>query len=139
MSKAGEVKIAASTEDYTKVSFKPDLPKFGMDCLNRDMVALLTKRVYDLAGCLTGVKMYLNGKRVPVSEPLGLLSQQGTVCVSVCTHAFICTNMLFVNSCGCSVVEGCWMNCVTLSSVKDDNSELLRLLIPSGQQFQAVC
>lgn len=73
MSKAGEAKIAASTDDFTKVTFKPDLPKFGMDCLNRDMVALLTRRVYDLAGCLTGVKVYLNGKRIPVSEALGLL------------------------------------------------------------------
>ena len=68
MSKAGEAKIAASADDYTKVSFKPDLPKFGMECLTRDMVALLTRRVYDLAGCLTGVKVYLNGKRIPVSE-----------------------------------------------------------------------
>ena len=79
MSKAGEAKIAASTDDYTKVSFKPDLPKFGMDCLNRDMVALLTRRVYDLAGCLTGVKVYLNGKRIPVSEAPGLLGWWGVM------------------------------------------------------------
>ena len=83
MSKAGEAKIVASTDDYTKVTFKPDLPKFGMDCLNGDMVALLTRRVYDLAGCLTGVKVYLNGKRVPVSK---------AVCVCVCVCTYLCVH-----------------------------------------------
>lgn len=77
MSKAGETKIAASTDDYTKVTFKPDLPKFGMECLSRDMVALLTRRVYDLAGCLSGVKVYLNGKRIPVSGALSCLALVG--------------------------------------------------------------
>lgn len=62
---------AGGAEDYTKVTFYPDLPRFGMEvsapvactsprialtlvwcgqCLDRDTMALLTKRVYDVAG-----------------------------------------------------------------------------------------
>ena len=44
--------MISSTEkdDFTKISFKPDLAKFGMDILDEDIVALLTRRVYDIAG-----------------------------------------------------------------------------------------
>jgi DNA gyrase/topoisomerase IV subunit B len=37
-------------EDFTRISFKPDLAKFGMEVLDPDTVALLTRRVYDIAG-----------------------------------------------------------------------------------------
>lgn len=55
-----------SGENWTMVSFKPDLSKFGMECLEDDVVALMKKRVVDLAGCLgKTVKVELDGKRVP--------------------------------------------------------------------------
>ncbi|KVI00753.1 Arginine repressor C-terminal-like domain-containing protein [Cynara cardunculus var. scolymus] len=55
-----------SGENWTMVSFKPDLSKFGMECLEDDVVALMKKRVVDLAGCLgKSVKVELDGKRVP--------------------------------------------------------------------------
>lgn len=55
-----------SGENWTMVSFKPDLTKFGMECLEADVVALMKKRVVDLAGCLgKSVKVELDGKRVP--------------------------------------------------------------------------
>lgn len=55
-----------SGENWTMVSFKPDLSKFGMECLESDVVALMKKRVVDLAGCLgKSVKVELDGKRVP--------------------------------------------------------------------------
>ena len=101
MSKAGETKIAASTDDYTKVTFKPDLPKFGMECLSRDMVALLTRRVYDLAGCLSGVKVYLNGKRIPVSGALSCLALVGcgsARCMYVVRHCFLCKREELLNT-----------------------------------------
>ncbi|KAK4770618.1 hypothetical protein SAY87_031150 [Trapa incisa] len=54
-------------ENWTKVSFKPDLFKFKMSHLEDDVVALMKKRVVDMAGCLgKTVKVELNGKRVPV-------------------------------------------------------------------------
>ena len=55
-------KIAAckASENWTCVSFRPDLAKFGMAELEDDTVALMRKRVYDLAGVLgKGVKASL--------------------------------------------------------------------------------
>ncbi|KAJ4969606.1 hypothetical protein NE237_002705 [Protea cynaroides] len=56
-------------ENWTKVSFKPDLAKFNMTHLEEDVVALMKKRVIDIAGCLgKTVKVELNGQRVPVKS-----------------------------------------------------------------------
>ncbi|KAI8571649.1 hypothetical protein RHMOL_Rhmol01G0136100 [Rhododendron molle] len=56
-------------ENWTKVSFKPDLAKFNMTHLEDDVVALMKKRVIDIAGCLgKTVKVELNGQRVPVKS-----------------------------------------------------------------------
>nr|DAD29697.1 TPA_asm: hypothetical protein HUJ06_031165 [Nelumbo nucifera] len=57
------------SENWTKVTFKPDLAKFNLTHLEDDVVALMKKRVIDLAGCLgKTVKVELNGQRVPVKS-----------------------------------------------------------------------
>ena len=66
MGKAGKTIIKDSKSDYTKVSFKPDLAKFKMTHLDKDTVAIMTRRAYDLAGCTKGVTVYLNGTKLPV-------------------------------------------------------------------------
>lgn len=64
---APDIKACKAGENWTKVSFKPDLAKFNMTHLEDDVVALMKKRVIDMAGCLgKTVKVELNGKRVPV-------------------------------------------------------------------------
>eukprot|EP00698_Gefionella_okellyi_P000093 TRINITY_DN1007_c0_g1_i2.p1 TRINITY_DN1007_c0_g1~~TRINITY_DN1007_c0_g1_i2.p1 ORF type:complete len:1424 (-),score=463.63 TRINITY_DN1007_c0_g1_i2:38-4042(-) len=68
MSKAGTPKITASDDAYTMVSFTPDLARFGMTNLDDDIVSLFTKRVYDIAGCNNNLKVYLNGKKLPVKD-----------------------------------------------------------------------
>ena len=69
MSCKGEPQIEKKvrTENFTKVSFKPDLAKFKMQNLDEDIVALMTKRVYDIAG-ITPVKVQFNGKLVSVNS-----------------------------------------------------------------------
>lgn len=68
MSKASEPRIKDFTgEDYTKITFSPDLAKFKMEALTADMVALMSRRAYDIAASSRGVKVFLNGKRIPVS------------------------------------------------------------------------
>jgi len=54
-------------EEFTCISFKPDLVKFKMSTLDRDTVALMTRRAYDIAGSSKGVRVFFNGKRLPVS------------------------------------------------------------------------
>ncbi|KAK1306769.1 DNA topoisomerase 2 [Acorus calamus] len=56
-------------DNWTKVTFKPDLAKFKMTHLEDDVVALMKKRVVDIAGCLgKTVKVELNGQRLPVKS-----------------------------------------------------------------------
>ncbi|XP_059098598.1 DNA topoisomerase 2-alpha-like [Tigriopus californicus] len=69
MSKAKEAKLKDfSAEDYTRITFCPDLPKFNMESLDPDTVALLSRRAYDIAASSKGVKVLLNGKRIPVKN-----------------------------------------------------------------------
>lgn len=51
--------------DYTRVSFRPDFQRFGVNNFSPDMLSLMKKRVYDMAGILK-VKVYLNGSLVQV-------------------------------------------------------------------------
>ncbi|KAI3983053.1 hypothetical protein MKX01_035334 [Papaver californicum] len=60
---------SARPVNWTKVTFKPDLAKFNMTHLESDVVALMKKRVIDVAGCLgKTVKVELNGERIPVKS-----------------------------------------------------------------------
>ncbi|KAJ5292310.1 ubiquitin-conjugating enzyme E2 15 [Penicillium atrosanguineum] len=67
MTKMGKAKITDATkgDDYTKVTFKPDFSKFGMEGIDDDFEALVKRRVYDLAGT-SSVAVKLNGTRVPI-------------------------------------------------------------------------
>lgn len=69
MSKTSDAKIKEyGGEDYTKITFSPDLVKFKMESLDKDIVSLMSRRAYDIAASTKGVKVYLNGKRVPVKN-----------------------------------------------------------------------
>jgi DNA topoisomerase-2 len=69
MSKMGKAKITdIKTDDYTKVSYKADFSKFGMDGIDDDFEALVKRRTYDMAGTLRGIKVYLNGDRIKVNS-----------------------------------------------------------------------
>jgi DNA topoisomerase-2 len=54
MSVTGEPRITACkpSDNWTAITFRPDLAKFGMTVLEEDTVAIMRKRVYDLAGIL---------------------------------------------------------------------------------------
>lgn len=68
MSSMGKASITANKDnDYTKVTFTPDFPKFGMERIDDDFEALLKRRVYDLAGTLRGVKVWLNGGKLKIN------------------------------------------------------------------------
>lgn len=52
---------------YTKITFKPDFKRLGIDGLSADVVALFKKRVYDIAAVTDkSIKVKLNGVAVPV-------------------------------------------------------------------------
>nr|NVI79303.1 topoisomerase 2 [Cucujiformia] len=67
MSKASEPKIKEfSNDDYTKITFVPDLEKFKMTKLDEDIVSLMSRRAYDVAASSRGVKVFLNGQKLPI-------------------------------------------------------------------------
>jgi DNA topoisomerase-2 len=70
MSKMGKAKITANSkgEEFTRVTFRPDFARFGMESIDDDTLALLHRRVYDMAGTVKDIKVFLNGKRVPVKS-----------------------------------------------------------------------
>ncbi|KAH8741791.1 hypothetical protein FG386_001365 [Cryptosporidium ryanae] len=55
-------------KSYVKITFKPDLKRFGnMKEFDDDILSLLYKRVYDISGT-TSVKVYLNGNLIPIKD-----------------------------------------------------------------------
>ncbi|KAG2160244.1 DNA topoisomerase [Suillus bovinus] len=70
MSKVGAGKITKNGkgEEYTKVTFRPDLKRFGMQTIDEDTLSLLKRRVYDLAGTVKDVKVFLNDERLKIKN-----------------------------------------------------------------------
>ena len=70
MLKFNEPKIEDySKEDFTCITFEPDLSRFGMTELDDDIVALFEKRVFDMAGITPkSVSVYLNNKKLNVKN-----------------------------------------------------------------------
>lgn len=70
MSKCGTAKITKNGkgEEYTRVTFRPDLKRFGMECIDDDTLSLLKRRVYDMAGTVRDVKVYLNDERLKIKN-----------------------------------------------------------------------
>jgi len=65
MSTMGKPKISSSkSADFTRITFTPDYKKFKMDGIDDDFEALIKRRVYDMAGTVQGVKVFLNGTQI---------------------------------------------------------------------------
>ena len=64
----GKPKITkCGSKPMTKVSFKPDYTRFGIEGLTPDMLSLLKKRVYDISAVTDKtIKVLYNGTQVPV-------------------------------------------------------------------------
>jgi len=61
--------IAKGDEDFTCITFYPDLKRFNMPNLDEDIVSLMTKRVYDMAGVTpASVKVTINGKKIEIKN-----------------------------------------------------------------------
>lgn len=57
---------AKNKREYTKVTFKPDLSKFGMESLDDDILLVLRRRVYDLCGTVRDCNVFLNDKKLNI-------------------------------------------------------------------------
>ncbi|TWU76474.1 DNA topoisomerase 2 [Metarhizium rileyi] len=70
MQKMQKAKITSSkSADFVRITFKPDYDRFGMsEGIDDDLEALLYRRVYDMAGTLHGIKVYLNGEIIKLKD-----------------------------------------------------------------------
>jgi DNA topoisomerase-2 len=58
---------ATKTKPYTKITFKPDYKRLGINGLTPDMISLLQKRVYDISAITDkNIKVKYNGQIVPI-------------------------------------------------------------------------
>lgn len=62
------IKKIKSKKEYTKILFKPDLIKFGMNSLDNDIVSVMKKRVYDLCGTVNECSIFLNEKKLNIKN-----------------------------------------------------------------------
>ncbi|EPR78948.1 DNA topoisomerase II [Spraguea lophii 42_110] len=62
------MKDAGVKEEFTKITFKPDFKRFNMKGFDKDILSLLKKRVYDLAGIVKKVDVYLNDKKIEIKN-----------------------------------------------------------------------
>ncbi|KYQ90029.1 DNA topoisomerase II [Tieghemostelium lacteum] len=58
----------SKSTNYTTITFFPELKRFGMTHFDDDLMALLEKRVYDIAGTNAGLKVSYNGKNISFSS-----------------------------------------------------------------------
>eukprot|EP00434_Breviolum_minutum_P014203 symbB.v1.2.012523.t2/scaffold852.1/size193270/1 len=67
-------------QDFTSVSFQPDLPRFGMTSFEDDILALMYRRAYDIAASTRGrCHVFLNDKELTVQsfeDYVGLFLQE---------------------------------------------------------------
>lgn len=71
MTKKGKETIDKYTKktSSTCITFYPDLKKFNLEILSLDIIALMKKRVYDIAGLYSNrIKVYLNDERVELKS-----------------------------------------------------------------------
>ena len=70
MGTCGKAKITKNSKDeeWTRITFRPDLKRFGMDRIDEDVAGLLRKRVYDMAGTVKDVKVFLNDERLKIKN-----------------------------------------------------------------------
>ena len=70
MSKNSDAKIDRTSQHYTRITYKPDLKRFGMDCIDDDSFKIMEKRrtryrcvllstgqIYLVPGCMR-VRLY---------------------------------------------------------------------------------
>lgn len=59
---------AQSKTGYVQISFIPDFQRFGIQNLSSDFIALLKKRVYDIAGVSDKVTVYYNDVKIECKD-----------------------------------------------------------------------
>jgi DNA gyrase/topoisomerase IV subunit B len=68
MSKRTIPKITKCKKNYTKITVFPDFQRFDSTSFSKDDISLISRRVYDIAGCIGWVKIKFNGELIKISK-----------------------------------------------------------------------
>lgn len=61
------ISVDRKKKSFTSITFKPDLSRFGLIVMDDDTLAVMRRRVYDVAGNIgKTTHVYLNGEKLPV-------------------------------------------------------------------------
>jgi DNA topoisomerase-2 len=64
-----EITKVKTNQDYVKITYYPDFKAFGMSNFTSNYTkVLIEKRCYDVAGTISGIDVYFNGKLIPVKN-----------------------------------------------------------------------
>jgi DNA topoisomerase II len=66
MRKRTAAKVKKSTKGFTEINYLVDFEKFALTGIDDDHFKMIEKRVYDIAACNTGLKIYFNGKLINI-------------------------------------------------------------------------
>ncbi|VDM60061.1 unnamed protein product [Angiostrongylus costaricensis] len=77
MCEASEPIVKEQTvSDGTRITFRPDMEKFGTTALDDDICKMFRKRTYDIAGTLHGVSVYYNNEQVKGGTHVDYITNQ---------------------------------------------------------------
>lgn len=68
MKKHTQAEVSRSSSHFTKIIFTPELKRFGMDSISDDMLKVIEKRVYELAGCNPSLNIYFQGRKIMINS-----------------------------------------------------------------------
>lgn len=60
--------IKKAKANHTEISYITDLEKFGLTEIDDDHYKMIEKRIYDIAACNTGLKIYFNGELININS-----------------------------------------------------------------------
>lgn len=58
----------SNKNSYTKITFNPDLKRFNMETLEKDIVSIMKRRVYDINGSVRDIKVTLNKENLKIKN-----------------------------------------------------------------------
>ena len=68
MSKKSKPKISKLSKNYTKITFYPDFERFGLTGIDDEIKSVIFRRCLDIAVYCQGIKMFYNGKQIPIKN-----------------------------------------------------------------------
>ena len=60
--------VKKAKANHTEISYITDLEKFGLTEIDEDHYKMIEKRIYDIAACNTGLKIYFNGNLININS-----------------------------------------------------------------------